>query len=384
MSEPERRVHAANTNRSIGIGTRVIDRAARPQQSGSARPLLSGLLVTAITLVGAALRIATINTRSMWLDETTAIRQASWSIPEMLAWMANNVHPPLFHTLLHYWIRAVGRSEVDVRAFAVMWGIIAIPLMYWAGRTLYDHRVGIIASLVLALSPFFIWYSQEARMYTMMLVFSLLATVALWKALNGHGRRWWIVYALGAAAGIMTQYFSAFVLLGQAYYVVTRSSRKSAEAHGSDTEAPRSWRRIVPTLREVPELRWWLIASAAAMLPLVWWLPQVLSHPELFRGTSGAFNYGGAPPKLGIYFNELILIPVEAMFGFHAETIMRNLVSMWPLLITLVFISAGMARRLSGSTAYLAATGIGGAAAIVALGQWQPIILASPPCRFRW
>jgi uncharacterized membrane protein len=355
----------------------VIDRATHnPEHNGLPTELTSRWLVVAITLAGAALRILSMNTRSLWLDETTAVRQASWSIPEMLAWMANNVHPPLFHTLLHYWIRFIGRSEIDVRAFALVWGVAAIPLMYWAGRTLYDRKVGLISATILALSPFFIWYSQEIRMYTMMLVLALIGTVALYNALNGRGTGWWVAYALSASAGIMTQYFYAFLLVGQAFYVMRFSAEKyAALTSGEPPESRTGSGRVEDVLRRLPELRAWLIASAASVLPLLWWLPQVLSHPELLRGTSGAFNYGGSPPKLGIYFNELILIPVEAVFGFHAEPVMRNIVSMWPLIITMFFLSAGMAKRFRGSTSYLAACGIGGASIIVALGQWQPIIL---------
>lgn len=370
-------VQAASTICSIEIGTRVIDRATQNQEhNGLLSERTSRWLVVAITLAGAALRIVSLNTRSLWLDETTAVRQASWSIPEMLAWMANNVHPPLFHTLLHYWIRFIGRSEIDVRAFALVWGIAAIPLMYWAGRSLYDRKVGLISAIILALSPFFIWYSQEIRMYTMMLVFALIGMVALYNALGGRGVGWWVAYTLSAAAGIMTQYFYAFLLVGQAFYVVRFLAEKYVALSAADPlENHEGTGRVEDALRKLPELRAWLIASAAALLPLLWWLPQVLSHPELLRGTSGAFNYGGSPPKLGIYFNELILIPVEAVFGFHSEPVMRNIVSMWPLIITMVFLSAGMAKRFRGSTSYLAACGIGGAGVIVVLGQWQPIIL---------
>lgn len=354
----------------------MTDRAPFPEHDRPAGALSTGLWLLAITLAGVFFRVSSINTRSLWLDETTAIRQASWSIPEMLAWMANNVHPPLFHTLLHYWIRVVGRSEVEVRAFALVWGVVAIPLVFWAAKTMYDRRVGLISAVLLALSPFYIWYSQEARMYTMMLVFALITLTSLWKALNGDGRVWWVLYALSSAAGIMTQYFFGFLIIGQAIYMTRHVYRRNLPEAEQDLEAsPSVLVHIYTVVRDSPPLRMWLIASAAAMIPLAWWLPQVIVNQELFRGAAGSFNYGGTAPRLGIYFNELILVPVEAVFGFHSESVMRNLVSMWPLLITLVFVSTGFAKRLTGSTSYLAAGGVGGAAIIVALGQWQPIIL---------
>jgi len=331
-------------------------------------------LVAAITLAGIALRLATLNTRSFWLDETTAVRQASWSIPEMLAWMANNVHPPLFHTLLHYWIAYLGRGEITVRAFALAWGIAAIPLMYWAGRAVYDRRVGLIAAAILAISPFYVWYAQEARMYTMMLVFALVCTGAMWKALKGNRFGWWALYALAASAGLMTQYFFVFLIAGQGAYLVLFHMRERLRDLGSRGERRFRWTRPWGIVHDAPAVVGWVSALAVAVLPLVWWIPKVLAHPELFRGVSGAFNYGGSPPTLSIKFNELILVPVQWAFGFHSELATRDLVAMWPLLITFVFVSAGLARRVSSRSWYLIASGIGGAAAIAAIGQWQPIL----------
>lgn len=328
----------------------------------------------AITVLGAGLRIASLNTRSFWLDETTAVRQASWSIPDMLAWMSDNVHPPLFHTLLHYWIWEFGRGEIAVRVFPLVWGIAAIPLTYWAAHTIYDRRAGLIAAALVAFAPFFVWYSQEARMYTMMLVFALVSIAALWRALASRRFRWWALYALATACGLMTQYFFAFLVLGQAVYVLFLY-------HGAESDRPeragehhrlRPWPSRVLHTPGVPA---WLASIGVAALPLTWWLPQVLKHPDLLRGVSGAFNYGGTPPSFGVHFNELILMPVEWVFGFHPELAMRDLVAMWPLVITLVFVSASQARRPSRPTQFLLACGAGGVASIVLLGTWQPIVL---------
>lgn len=306
----------------------------------------------ALTVAGAVLRLSTLNTRSFWLDEATSVRQAGWSIAEMLAWEAHNVHPPLFHTLLHFWMVAFGRAELVVRLFSVMWGLAAIPLVYWAARAFYDRRTALIATAVIALSPFFIWYAQEARMYTMMLVFAMLSTGAMWRALERRRWGWWALYALATGAGLMTQYFFAFLVLGQALYLLIGREHRHAR----------------PILA-------WLGAMVVAALPFAWWAPRVIAHRELLRGVTGAFNYGGTPPAFGAHFNEMILVPVQWAFGFHSELATRDLVATWPLLITVVFLSAGLARRVSPRTSFLIAAGVGGAVAISVLGLWQPIVL---------
>lgn len=325
---------------------------------------------------GVALRVVSLNTRSFWLDETTAVRQATWSIPRMLAWMSNNVHPPLFHTLLHYWIVAFGSSEVAVRSFALAWGIAAIPLAYWAGSVVYDRRVGVFSAGLLSLAPFFIWYSQEARMYTMMLVFALVSIGALWHAIQSNRAGWWAVYAIAITAGVMTQYFFAFLVASQAAYVwfgYVPSRLTYARTAGTSRF---QWTRPWTLASDAPAVVGWIASILVVAVPLAWWVPQVLRHRELLRGVSGPFNYGWSPPTFGMHFNEQILVPVEWLFGFHSTMTMRNLVAMWPLLITAAFVIGGLSRRARSNTTYLLVTGFGGAAAISLLGFWQPILEA--------
>ena len=102
-----------------------------PRTGAGPQRAAASWIVAGLTVAGAALRLATIDTRSLWLDETTAVRQASWSISELLTLMAGNVHPPLFHALLHYWIVYFGRSEVAVRSVAGRGGPRCRPSSAW-------------------------------------------------------------------------------------------------------------------------------------------------------------------------------------------------------------------------------------------------------------
>ncbi len=324
--------------------------------------------------VGTALRVISLNNRSFWLDEATSVRQASWSLQEMFAWMAHNVHPPLFHTLLHYWIAYFGSSEVSVRSYALLWGLAAIPLAYWVGASLFDRRTGLFSAAILAFSPYFIWYSQEARMYTMLLVFALASTGALWKALRGRHFRWWALYALAVGAGLVTQYFFVFLLAGHLFYYLlyeVPEAWAAARAAGSSRSPwnPLRWFADVPTLGPL------LASLVVAAIPLALWLPYVFQHPELLRGVSGAFNYGGEPPRVGLHFDSQALVLAEWLFGFHSSGVMRSIVASWPLLVTASFIAGGLARKAPPAMRFLLLTAATGVAAISLLGVWQPIVL---------
>lgn len=335
---------------------------------------MSLLWLALISAMGTALRVISLNNRSFWLDEATSVRQASWSLAEMFAWMAHNVHPPLFHTLLHYWIVYFGSSEVSVRTYALTWGLAAIPLAYWVGTSLFDRRVGLASAAILAFAPYFIWYSQEARMYTMLLVFALVSTGALWNALRRRHFVWWSLYAISVGAGLVTQYFFVFLLAGHMlYYLIYEIP--AALAHAQDTGTrhrpwnPLGWFSDIPTLGP-------LVATlVVAAIPLALWLPYVFQHPELLRGVSGAFNYGGAPPQIGLHFDSQALVLAEWLFGFHSSDVMSGIVASWPLLVTAAFIAGGLARKASPPTRYLLLTAVTGVAAISLLGVWQPIVL---------
>jgi hypothetical protein len=325
--------------------------------------------------VGAALRIATLNTRSFWLDETTAVRQATWPLKLMIERMSDNVHPPFFHTLLHYWIVVFGASEVAVRSFALVWGLAAIPLMYWAVTRIYDRRTALFATGIVALAPFFIWYAQEARMYTMLLFFAILSTGAMWRAMRTNRVGWWALYAVSITLGLMTQYFFAFLLAGQGIHYLAVEVIGRERRLREDGEATLRWSRPWRVFADVPTLWGWLASLVIAALPLAWWAPQVLRHRDLYRGVSGAFNYGGLPPIFGPHFNEQVLVPVQWLTGFHARPVTNNLVAMWPLLITAAFVIGGLARRWSPASRYLAVSGFGAVVMISLFGFWQPIVL---------
>ncbi|HLZ08993.1 MAG TPA: glycosyltransferase family 39 protein, partial [Chloroflexota bacterium] len=86
-------------------------------------------------------------------------------------------------------------------------------------------QVGLIAALLVAVSPFLVYYSQEARMYSALATFGALSTASLWKLIQSQNRRWFVAYVVWTLALIYTQYFGSLVLAFQAIYLVGISSR---------------------------------------------------------------------------------------------------------------------------------------------------------------
>ena len=142
-------------------------------------------LVLFFTLLGGFLRVLLLGTKGMWLDETFSVWVANHSIPEMLHWVVQiDQHPPLYYLLLHYWIALKGDTPYYVRLFSVLFGAGTIPVIYLIGKRMSGAVVGLIAAMFLALSPFNIYFAQEARMYTFLTFNAAVAIYALVRLLT--------------------------------------------------------------------------------------------------------------------------------------------------------------------------------------------------------
>lgn len=132
----------------------------------------SVLILLAITILAAILRIYNLGAESLWYDEVGSIDQATRDLVSLFS----KFHlSPLYFFLLRYWIRIFGVSEFTLRFLSVIFGIGSVCLIYKLGKILISKRAGLFSSLILAISPFHIFYSQEARHYSLFVFLTLLS-----------------------------------------------------------------------------------------------------------------------------------------------------------------------------------------------------------------
>lgn len=147
--------------------------------------LASWLVIIIITLFGTWLRVLLIASKGLWLDETFSIWLSNHSVPDMLHWILRvDQHPPLYYLLLHYWIAWNGDTPYYVRLLSALFGAGTIPVIYLIGKRLSGDVVGVTAALLLAVSPFHIFYAQETRMYTLLTFNAAIAIYALVRLLT--------------------------------------------------------------------------------------------------------------------------------------------------------------------------------------------------------
>jgi len=182
----------------------------------SARPWLTVILITILALV---IRLAWLGSKSLWVDEADSFYFASHTFPDIFSRLCDP-HPPGYYALLHIFL-ASGQSEFWVRLPSAIAGALAVPLLYALGRELdaafgvpwLDRRTAALASLLLAVAPLHVWYSQEARMYALVTALGLCSMYfALRFALHRRGGDA-LGYALIASAALYTDQSSALPLL---------------------------------------------------------------------------------------------------------------------------------------------------------------------------
>ena len=133
------------------------------------------IIILSLFSVGVFLRIYNLGAESFWLDEVVSVNIAQKSIISLEQIWTGDIHPPLYNILLHFWVSYFGISEFMVRLPSAIFGAFAILIIYKLGKTLFGVESGFYSALILTFSTFHIKYSQEARMYSLVTVTTLLS-----------------------------------------------------------------------------------------------------------------------------------------------------------------------------------------------------------------
>lgn len=154
--------------------------------------------VLLLILLAFAIRLPGLTAQSFWRDEVDALRFATVPLASLLSSFARpGWNGPLFYVWLRLWMALVGSSEFAVRYLSLLLGVLGVALLYRLGREWFSTRIGALAALLLASSPYMVWYAQEAKMYAMLCVLAIGALVVYHRALaSGHTYLWIAVVLL--------------------------------------------------------------------------------------------------------------------------------------------------------------------------------------------
>ncbi|MGZ4197471.1 MAG: glycosyltransferase family 39 protein [Solirubrobacteraceae bacterium] len=248
------------------------DAGTRTESTWRAETMASDVWIVAVLIaIGAALRFGTIATQSYWLDEATTVHLMHLSFGAMLHQVhVNETTPPLYFIVAWLWAKVFGTSEAGLRSLSALLGTAAIPITYLCGRELVSRAAGLVAAALATVSPFVIWYSQEARSY---MLFTVLCGLSFWlfaRSLRDPSRRnlgWW---AAASAGAMLTHFFAGFLVAPEGVWLVLKHrNRVALIAAGAvavvqlailpmaigDTSHPLQWIKVFPLairIKQVP------------------------------------------------------------------------------------------------------------------------------------
>jgi 4-amino-4-deoxy-L-arabinose transferase-like glycosyltransferase len=239
------------------------------------RPLLLFLILLAF-----GLRIHQLDNFGFWQDEGLTTLRSGYSITEILSnritiqeGITKDTHPPAYYLVSHIGQALLGNSDFSYRFVSVLSGILLVPLLFQLGRRINGPGVGMLAALLAAVNPLQVWYAQEARMYTMLVLLGTAATYVLWRSLtlprlsSSSLFARMALYFLLAGLAFYTHYTAIFLIAIQSLFWVWLL-----------------WRRGMRLL-----ILGAAVAGLLVALPLV---PATI--PRLFTGAETAYYY--VPP----------------------------------------------------------------------------------------
>ncbi len=228
-------------------------------------PTTWGVLLLAIAL-GTGLRFWQLAAKPLWLDEIlTALFSLGQSyqvvpleqtigFPDLLnlfhlqpstcAAIAATItqestHPPLFFCVMHQWLTWLAPAPDlasltwQLRSFSALMGVLLIALLYWLNRVAFDQRVGAWGAMLMAVSPFAVYLSQEARHYTLPMVWLTLALICLIQMqrdlypvqpqVQRFRPLYWLGWVVCNSLGLYTHYFFLMAVVAQVGVLLGRS-----------------------------------------------------------------------------------------------------------------------------------------------------------------
>ncbi len=237
------------------VVTEVLDRTAWRARAGERTVVVAktAVLLAALLAVSLFLRTRALDA-GYWIDEGLSVGIAQFPLSEIPGALRQDGSPPLYYMLLHLWIDWFGAGEQATHAFSLLFALATIPVALWAGWSLFGRRAGWVAATLAALNPFLTVYAQETRMYSLVILLSLVLTAAFLHAFAFRRRAYLPVFAASSALLLYTHNWAIFLLVGSLAGLVAIErlvgdrralARDAALAYGAAAIAYLPW---LPTL----------------------------------------------------------------------------------------------------------------------------------------
>ena len=192
---------------------------------------LTVLICCALFLVALGFNLYQIGAPSIWFDEALSVTRAQQSLP--ILWRIVSFTQPnmaLYYVVLHFWLSFMNLSglratEAVVRFPSAVFSALSSLVMYFLARRFFGSLLALFAATIYLLNTLRLTYAQEARAYTLQLLFLCLSWYALCVLFSSdlsrkQARLWWTCFVLSSVLAMYAQLFTELVLAAQALAMV--------------------------------------------------------------------------------------------------------------------------------------------------------------------
>jgi mannosyltransferase len=355
---------------------------------GGRAPILA---LAGLAGVAAVLRFSGLAHQGFWFDEADTAQLVHFSPGKMLGLIPQSEStPPFYYCVAWVWVRVFGDHEAGLRSLSAVAGVLVVPVAYVVGARLMSRRAGLIAAALTACSPLLVWYSQEARSYSLLVLLTAMSLLAFVYARETPTPRLLTLWVLASALALATHYFASVLVVPEAAWLLARHRRRPAArvavaivgacglaliplAISQNGTGHDSWIATAPlSLRLRQIVPQFLIGTGAPARTVLRDIAIALVAVALARlaiaGPSDERD--GALVAGGLALTGFVLSLVLAVAGFD-DLITRNIIALW--LPAALVVAAGLAHGRAG------ALGVAVAAALCAIGLTAVIGVATDP-----
>lgn len=150
-----------------------------------------------------------------WVDETNTIYYISRDFWQMIEYIKHDFSPPFYYILLHFWIKIFGESNIITGLLSLIFNLLSLPIVYILGKKIYDKQVGIFAAVIFWLSPLIIFQSTETRMYSLVILLSLLSCLFFWLNIKKEKLYFLVPYIFFSILGLYSHNAYIFLFISQ-------------------------------------------------------------------------------------------------------------------------------------------------------------------------
>jgi uncharacterized membrane protein len=261
------------------------------------------LILTAILIAGLLLRLYHLDTFSIFFDEksTMVVSQgmvldgsdqkeiylaptftpkqfwAPKSLPDYYNAMARSDigNSSFYYLLLHLWMDVFGLSDFSARLFSVVFSVLIIAATYFFGRRFFSSNIGLIAAAIVAIEPFFIAYSHQARNYCLTFFLTLLATDFFLQIIENRSNSrktllLYLGYIVTASLGLFSHFLTISVLLAHGIYALFFLRRIDG------------WIKLgIAGILSLSGMAWWMLFAGGK-----WTMSNLKEQADLYRSVA--------------------------------------------------------------------------------------------------